>query len=457
MAKENGNNKGKITGLSSGTVEIYFEEGAPPVSSILETEKKGYLKVVEKNSQNSVRAIALTPLESTTRNSSVRVASPSLNVPLSPKIIGRMFDVFGKPIDGQNEITPEKIQPTKINKEDGKLSQANREKKLMETGIKVIDLLVPIRKGDKVGFFGGAGVGKTVLTTELIHNLTLKGKESVVFAGIGERIREGNDLYLSLKRLDILGKVALYFGQMDKMPGARLMVGFSAAAAARYLRDRFQKDTAVFIDNIFRYSLAGMELATGLGKVPSELGYQPTLEKELSELEEMMDSNENGFITSFQAIYVPADDFTDPAIVATFPHLDSMVFLSREEAAQGFYPAIDILSSRSVNLDKEIVGSRHYQIAQEIRGYFQRYEDLKHIIAILGVEELSEEDRIVAKRVERLRRFLTQPLFTTEVFSGMPGQYVRLEETLNGCEAILNGEFDKTDVDKLYMIGPIKQ
>ena len=456
MIEDNQKNRGKIIGLSNGTVDIYFEEKVPPVSSILKTEKGGYLKVAEKSSQNSVRAIALTPLESISRNSSAEVISSSLDIPLSPEIIGRMFDVFGKPIDGQREIKPEDFKQAE-RKEEKKNRKAIKEKNLMETGIKIIDLLAPIRKGDKVGFFGGAGVGKTVLTTELIHNLTLKEKEFVIFAGIGERIREGNDLYLNLKRLDILKKVALYFGQMDKMPGARLTVGFSAALAARYLRDRFQNDTAVFIDNIFRYSLAGMELATGLGKVPSELGYQPTLEKEMSELEEMMDSNENGFITSFQAIYVPADDFTDPAIVATFPHLDSMIFLSREEAAQGFYPAVDILSSRSINLSKEVVGSRHYQIAQKIREYFQKYENLKHIIAILGVEELSQEDRTVAKRVERLHRFLTQPLFTTEVFSGIPGQYVHLKDTLDGCEAILNGEFDEVDVDKLYMIGPIKR
>lgn len=452
--KTKNNNRGVIIGLAGGVAEVYFEKGVPAISSILKTENGSYLEVVEKSNQNLVRSIALTSLENISRGSLVTVVNSALSIPFSPKIVGRMFDVFGDPIDNQEKIVPEKIESIKV-KNTQEIIEAIRQRKIIETGIKIIDLLTPIREGDKVGFFGGAGVGKTVLTTELIHNLTIREKWLAVFAGIGERIREGNDLYLSLKKLKIINKVALYFGQMDKMPGVRLRVGFTAAVAARYLRDHFRKNIIFFVDNIFRYALAGMELSTGLGKVPSELGYQPLLEQEISNFEEMLNSNKNGSITSFQAIYVPADDFTDPAVVAAFPHLDSLIFLSREAAAHGLYPAVDSLSSRSVNLDEGIVSSRHYQIAQKVKEYFQRYEDLKHVIAILGIDELSKKDRLIAKRAERLRRFLTQPLFVTEVFSGIPGQYIPLEDTLDGCEKIINGELDNVNLNDLYMIGKL--
>ena len=449
------NYRGKIIGLSGGIIEIYFKNKIPPIHSILKVKDKTYIEIVEKSGPNSVRAIALDELEGVSRGSIVKVIEESLNIPLSPKITGRLFDVFGQPIDKQGKITTQKFVSIIEKPDEENLARSGQFRKIIETGIKIIDLLTPVREGDKTGFFGGAGVGKTVLTTELIHNLTLKEKGLAVFAGIGERIREGNDLYLNLKKLKIIDKVALYFGQMDKMPGVRSRIGFTAATAARYLRNHYQKNVTVFIDNVFRYALAGMELATGLGKVPSELGYQPLLEQEISKLEEMLDVNKNGAITSFQAIYVPADDFTDPAVVATFPHLDSLIFLSRESAARGFYPAVDVLASRSINLDENIVGTRHYQTAQKVREYFQKYQDLKHIIAILGIDELSEKDRLIAKRSERLRRFLTQPLFTTEVFSGLPGQYIHIEDTLTGCEKILNGEFDNVNLDKLYMIGKI--
>jgi len=449
------NSQGKILRLTGGAAEVFFEGDIPAVFSILKTEKQSYLEVVEKSSRNSVRAIALTPLEKISRNSSVEIVGSSLNIPLSPKIIGRMFDVFGQPIDGKEKIIAEKTESTRRQEREEDLNQSAKERKIIETGMKAIDLLTPIREGDKAGFFGGAGVGKTVLATELMHNLTLKEKELAVFAGIGERVREGNDLYLNLKRLNILDRVALYFGQMDKMPGVRARVGFSAATAARYLRDYFKNNVIVFIDNIFRYALAGMELATGLGKVPSELGYQPNLEEELSELEEMMDSNENGSITSFQAIYVPADDFTDPSVVATLPHLDAIIILSRQEAAKGNYPAIDVLSSTSSILAPDIIGERHYKVALEVKTYFQKYKELQHMISILGIDELPPEERIVAKRAERLRRFLTQPFFTAEEFAGQKGAYVSLDKTLEGCERILKGEFDKTDLSDLYMRGEI--
>ena len=448
-------NNGKIISLSGGVAEIYFSKNTPPIFSILKTEKQSYLEVVEKNRENFVRAIALTPLESISRNSLVQVVSQSLEIPLSPKIVGRMFDVFGNPIDGKKEIVAEESRSIRKQEKEKTLGLSFRKKKIIETGIKIIDLFTPIKENGKAGFFGGAGVGKTVLTTELIHNLTLKQKGFAVFAGIGERIREGNDLYMNLERLGILDKVALYFGQMDKMPGVRSRVGFSAVTAARYLRDYSKNNVAVFMDNIFRYSLAGMELATGLGKVPSELGYQPTLEEEVSELEEMMDLNENGSITSFQAVYVPADDFTDPSVVATFPHLDAVIILSRQEAAKGNYPAMDILSSTSAVLDSDIVGERHYKIALKAKNYLQRYKDLEHMISILGVEELPLQDRVIVERAERLRRFLTQPFFTAEDFSSQKGVYVPLEKTLDGCERILKGDFDNVDLSDLYMKGEI--
>ncbi len=463
MATNSKNKKkeGKIISLKGGVVEVYFEDDLPEMFSILRTKDNSYLEVVEKSGRNFVKAVALTPLEKIARNSLVEEANFSLEIPLSPKIVGRMFDVFGSPIDKGEEIKGEKLPKNREKKENFKegIYYLGRKRKVIETGLKAIDLLTPIREGDKVGFFGGAGVGKTVLTTELIHNLTLKEthqKESfAVFAGIGERIREGNDLYLNLKRLNILHKVALYFGQMDKMPGVRARVGFSAVKAARYLRDYYKTNIAVFIDNIFRYALAGMELATGLGKVPSELGYQPNLEEEISELEEMMDSNENGAITSFQAIYVPADDFTDPSVVATLPHLDAIIILSREEAAKGNYPAIDVLSSTSSNLDVDVVGERHYQIALTVKSYFQKYKELQHMISILGVDELPAQERIIVKRTERLRRFLTQSFFTAEEFAGKEGKYVPLEKTLEGCERIIKGEFDNVDLEELYMKGEI--
>ncbi len=446
--------KGTIVSVSGGAVEVYFEKKVPKMFSLLKTGESTFLEVVEKKEEGVIKAIALSPLEGASRGGEVEVVDEMISVPLGEDILGRVFNVFGEPIDKGKAIKVE--TRAKIRSEEGKiLGLFVKKKKLIETGIKVIDLLTPIREGDKIGLFGGAGVGKTVLVTELIHNLALRKKTYSVFAGIGERVREGNDLYFNLKQLGILENVALYFGQMDKMPGARSRIGFLAAKAASFLRDKFKKDIFLFIDNIFRYTMAGMELAVSLGKVPSELGYQPDLEKEISDLEETIDSNKNGAITSFQAIYVPADDFTDPAVVSVFPHLDSSIFLSRELAAKGFYPAFDVIASTSTNLDEDIVGKRHLELARETKSYFQKYQDLKHIISILGVEELSEKDKIIAKRAERLQRFLTQPLFVTEVFSGLKGEYVPLEETLNGCERILSGEFDNKDPNSLYMKGKI--
>jgi F-type H+-transporting ATPase subunit beta len=309
--------------------------------------------------------------------------------------------------------------------------------------------------GDKIGLFGGAGVGKTILITELIHNIALKKTGYSVFAGIGERIREGNDLYYRLKELDVLENTALYFGEMDKPPGVRSRVGLSAVTAAEFLCGSMDKDIFLFVDNIFRYTMAGMEIGAMLGHVPSELGYQATLNQDLSEFQERIRADSSNSITSLQAVYVPADDLTDPAVVAIFSHLDASLVLSRDIAEKGIYPAVDILRSHSVGLSKEIVGERHFLIASEVKMVFQKYKELSHIIAILGIEELSRKDRIIAKRAERLQRFLTQPLFITEAFNEKKGVYVSIADTLDGCEKILNGEFDDVEVDELYMKGKI--
>jgi len=446
---------GKIIASQREVVEIYFEKGLPKLHNLLVTrDNNAFFEVTEKETDTVIRAISLSPLEGIERGEEVVDLGRPLTIPVSLKILGRMFNVFGEPIDNASFRSSEKRS---IFPEAKKNVITPQESSILETGIKVIDLFTPFKKGDKIGFFGGAGVGKTVLITELMHNISLKKIGYSVFAGIGERIREGNELYFTLKELGTLKDTVLYFGEMDKSAGARFRVGLSAVTAAEYLREKTGKDILFFVDNIFRYAMAGMELGAVLGKVPSELGYQATLEKDIAELEERINSTERGSITSVQAVYVPADDITDPAVVTIFSHLNSSLVLSRSIAEKGIYPAVDPLRSQSVNLDKDIVGERHYEIAAKVKEIFQRYADLSQIIAILGIEELSPQDRIIAKRAERLQRFLTQPLFVTERYSNRKGVYVPLEKTLEGCERIINGEFDDVDVSKLYMIGEIDE
>ncbi len=446
-------NLGIITAASGGVVEIVFPAGLPRPHALLQFEGKDiFFEVVEKKDFQTVRAIGLSSLEGVERGGRVRVSNSELGVKLSPKILGRMFDLFGRPIDGRAEF---RGQPKPIYARPQWEETAPAEQ-IFETGIKVIDLLVPFRRGDKIGFFGGAGVGKTVLITELIHNISFKKAGFSVFAGIGERIREGNDLYQALTQLGILTNTALYFGEMDKPAGVRSRIGLAAVRAAEFLRDQLGKDVFLFIDNIFRYAMAGMEINAILGKMPSELGYQATLEQDLAILEERINTTSRGAITSIQAVYVPADDLTDPAVVTIFSHLDASLVLSRAVAEKGIYPAIDPLRSASLSLDPDIVGRRHYEIATAVKDIFQKYEELSHIIAILGINELSRADRLIAKRAERLQRFLTQPLFVAESFSGRPGVFVPLKETLAGCERILSGAMDDVELDKFYMIGGLK-
>jgi F-type H+-transporting ATPase subunit beta len=367
-----------------------------------------------------------------------------------------MFDMFGNSIDNkpfngarQYSIFGEMGKSAVI--DDGAGGA------ILETGIKVLDLLTPFRAGSKIGFFGGAGVGKTVLITELIHNIALKETGLSVIAGIGERIREGNDLYTTLDGLNILKNSVLYFGEMDKSPGVRSRVGLAAVTAAEFLSREKGKDVFLFVDNIFRYAMAGMEIGVMLGKVPSELGYQATLDNDMALLQERIRSTDRNSITSIQAVYVPADDLTDPAVVSIFSHLDASLVLSRTVAEKGIYPAVDTLRSSSVVLNPNIVGKRHFDVAVHVKAIFQKYRELAHIIAILGVDELSQADRIVAKRAERLQYFLTQPLHVTTSFNHLnkKGAYVPLEKTLDGCEKIMNGDLDDVDLTSFYMIGAI--
>ncbi len=442
--------QGTILSLQGGVAEIKFKKNLPPIHALLKSKDNDiFFEVIEKTDIDLVKAISLSNLSQIKQNEKVVMMQEQLSIPLNEKILGRMFNVLGDPIDNKpfekNNFVP-------INKKENHFEQQEREIKIIETGIKAIDLLTPIKRGDKIGLFGGAGVGKTILVIELIHNIFVKKLGLSVFAGIGERIREGNDLYFTLKDLKVLQDTVLYFGEMDKLPGDRFRVGLSAATATNYLKEKFGKDVFLFVDNIFRYAMAGMEIGSVLGKIPSELGYQSTLEKDMALFEEKISDNS---ITSVQAVYVPADDLTDPAVVSIFSHLDSSLVLSRKVSEKGIYPAIDTLRSNSINLDPSIIGERHYNIAQNVKKTLQQYEELSHIIAILGIEELSREDRMTAKRAERLQRFLTQPLFVAEAYSGKKGVYVSLEETLTGCEKILNGELDNTELEKLYMIGPI--
>jgi F-type H+-transporting ATPase subunit beta len=446
---------GKIISIKTGVAEASFEGILPPVHSLVQAQKsKTIFEVLEIKKNNIANMIALTEISKTEKNEVVSMKEKQISVKLNDKILGRMFNLFGDPIDGK-KFTEYKKYPLFANKKDNKKYSSILKRGVLETGIKVIDLLTPFRYGDKIGLFGGAGVGKTVLITELIHNFSEKKNSYSVFAGIGERIREGNDLYQTLKKTGVLENTSIYLGQMDASAGARMRIGLSAVSALKYLRDNKKSDTFLFIDNIFRYALAGMEVGAILGKIPSELGYQATLDKDLAELQEKIKSNKKNAVTSLQAVYVPADDITDPAVVSIFSHLDASLVLSRKIAEKGIYPAVDILHSNSVGIDKDIIGEKHYEIAKKVKAVFQKYKELSAIISILGIDELSRENKLVAKRAERLQRFLTQPFFVTEVFSYRKGAYVPIGKTLEGCERILTGEFDDVDLDKLYMIGAI--
>lgn len=451
------NTKGIITQIIGPVVDVKFDEKLPEIYTALELElnkKRLVLEVEQHLSEDTVRAVAMGATDGLQRGAEVTNTGKPISVPVGETSIGRMINVVGEAIDGKPEIKSKEYYP--IHKPAPDFADQNTKTEIFETGIKVIDLIAPITKGGKVGLFGGAGVGKTVLITELIRNIATEHGGYSVFAGVGERTREGNDLYNEMKESGVLEKTALVFGQMNEPPGARMRVGLTGLAQAEYFRDQ-NKDVLLFIDNIFRFTQAGSEVSTLLGRMPSAVGYQPTLATEMGAMQERIASTKKGSITSVQAVYVPADDLTDPAPATTFAHLDSTIVLERSLAELGIYPAVDPLSSSSNILDPNVVGEEHYNVAREVQRILQRYKDLQDIIAILGMEELSDEDKTIVTRARKLQRFLSQPFHVAEVFSGIPGVYVPLKDTISGFKEIIEGKHDKVAEQNFYMKGDISQ
>ncbi len=450
---------GRVVQVISAVVDAEFPPGELPdihnAVRIVDEEKDIDLtcEVMQQLGDNRVRTVAMDNTHGLVRGMKVVNEGEPISVPVGEEVLGRIFNVLGDTIDDAGPVEAEETKS--IHRDPPTYEEQSTSTEIFETGIKVIDLLAPYAEGGKVGLFGGAGVGKTVLIQELINNIAIEHGGLSVFSGVGERTREGNDLWLEFQEADILDKVALVFGQMNEPPGARMRVGLSGLTMAEHFRDEFGQDVLLFIDNIFRFIQAGQEVSALLGRMPSEVGYQPTLAQDVGALQERITSTEQGSITSVQAIYVPADDLTDPAPATTFAHLDSTTVLSRQRAEQGLYPAVDPLDSTSSILDPRIVGEEHYETAREVQEVLQRYEDLQDIIAILGMEELSEEDRIVVNRARRLERFLSQPFNVAEQFTNIPGEYVTIEESIRGCREILDGKHDDLPEEAFYMIGNI--
>jgi len=450
-------NLGTVVSVRGSVVDIRFDQHLPPIYSVLHAGDEGciVIEVLAQQDARHVRGIALTPTQGLARGMMVEDTGGPLKAPVGKGILSRMFDVFGNAIDREGDLTD--VEWRSVHRAPPPLARRSTQSEIFETGIKVIDVLVPLERGGKAGLFGGAGVGKTVLLTEMIHNMVGQQKGVSIFCGIGERCREGEELYREMKEAGVLPNMVMLFGQMNEPPGSRFRVGHAALTMAEYFRDDEHRDVLLLIDNIFRFIQAGMEVSGLMGQMPSRLGYQPTMGTELSSLEERIANTDTGAITSIQAVYVPADDFTDPAAVHTFSHLSASIVLSRKRASEGLYPAIDPLQSSSKMATPGIVGERHYRLAQEIRRTLAQYEELKDIIAMLGLEQLSPDDRNVVARARRLERFLTQPFFTTEQFTGLSGKLVSLEESLDGCERILNDEFKDYPERALYMIGAISE
>ena len=448
---------GQVVQVVGVVVDVEFQQGSlPAINNALKINLQGktlLLEVAQHLSETTVRTIALSTTDALKRGDAVEDTGAPITVPVGDQTSGRMFNVIGEPIDGgDNKFTtraPIHREPPKLEDQAGSLE-------ILETGIKVIDLIAPVLKGGKVGLFGGAGVGKTVLIQEFINNIAKFHGGNSVFAGVGERTREGNDLYEEMKEAGVLDKTSLVFGQMNEPPGARLRVGLSGLAMAENFRDQ-GKDVLLFIDNIFRFTQAGSEVSALLGRLPSAVGYQPNLQQEMGSLQERITSTKEGSITSVQAVYVPADDLTDPAPATTFAHLDSTIVLNRALTDIGIYPAVDPLDSSSTVLDPEIVGEEHYRVAREVQRILQRYKDLQDIIAILGMDELSDEDKQVVNRARRIQRFLSQPFFVAEKFTGNPGQYVSLKDTVKSFAEILDGKHDDKPESAFYMKGAISE
>ncbi len=451
--------KGKVTQVIGTVVDVEFPPNKlPALYNAVEINTGGsrvVLEVQEHMGNNWVRCLALSPTDGLERGAEAVDTGAALRVPVGKATLGRLFDVMGEPLDNLGPVKAKEQWP--IHRIPPSLEEQSTSTEILETGLKVIDLITPFTKGGKIGAYGGAGVGKTVIIMELIRNIATVHGGFSVFTGIGERSREGNDLWHEMRESGVINKTVLVFGQMNEPPGVRLRVGLTGLTMAEYFRDVENQDVLLFIDNIYRYTMAGMEVSALLGRMPSAVGYQPTLATEMGELEERITSTKHGSITSFQAIYVPADDYTDPGVVVTFGHLDAVIALERSIAEQGLYPAVDPLVSTSRILTPAVVGDEHYQVAREVQRVLQRYKDLQDIIAILGIEELSEEDKLTVGRARRIQRFLSQPMFVTEVFTGREGKYVSIPETVRGFREILDGKYDDLPEQAFYMVGGIDE
>ncbi len=452
-------NTGTITQIIGPIVDVHFDGSVPALQNALTVTKEGgetiTLEVAQHIGLDRVRAIAMQDTQGMTRGMDAVDTGAAISVPVGEQALGRLFNVLGETLDGKEPLT--KGEKRAIHQDAPAFKDQSTKTEVFETGIKSVDLLAPFIKGGKVGLFGGAGVGKTVLIQELINNVATNHGGYSVFAGVGERVREGNDLYHEMKESGVLDKTALVFGQMNEVPGARARVGLTGLTMAESLRDLGGKDVLFFMDNVFRFTQAGQEVSSLLGRVSSAVGYQPTLAEEMGKMQERITSTKAGSITSVQAVYVPADDLTDPAPATTFSHLDSTVVLSRQLASLGIYPAIDPLESNSTALDPQIVGEEHYRVAQGVKMVLQRYKDLQDIIAILGIEELSEDDKQTVYRARKIQRFMSQPFSVAEVFTGAPGKYVKLEDTIRGFGEILDGKHDEKNEQQFYMKGGIDE
>lgn len=449
--------QGKITQVIGPVVDVRFDGALPDIYHALEIERDGekvVLEVQQHLGSGTVRTVSMGSTDGLRRGTTVVNTGGPISVPVGKETLGRMINVIGEPLDNQPPVKSVTTYP--IHRPAPKFVDQSTKTEILETGIKVIDLICPIVKGGKVGLFGGAGVGKTVVIQELIRNIAEEHGGFSVFAGVGERTREGNDLYHEMKGSGVLNKTSLVFGQMNEPPGARARVALSGLAMAEYFRDEEKQDVLFFIDNIFRFTQAGSEVSALLGRIPSAVGYQPTLATEMGELQERITSTKQGSITSVQAIYVPADDLTDPAPATAFSHLDSTVVLARNLAELGLYPAVDPLDSTSTLLDPNIIGEEHYLVARNVQKVLQRYKDLQDIIAILGLEELSDEDKITVSRARKIQRFLSQPFNVAETFTGTPGKYVKLQDTIKGFKEILDGKHDSKPEQAFYMKGAIE-
>ncbi|HUV86800.1 MAG TPA: F0F1 ATP synthase subunit beta [bacterium] len=455
-----GRAEGKIIQIIGPVVDVEFDaDTLPPIRNAIEIPRRegGVLtaEIEQALGENQVRCIALGPVDGLVRGDAAYDTGGPITVPVGPGTLGRLMDVVGEPIDGLGPLEADEKLP--IHRPIPPLTEQDTRSEMLETGIKVIDLLEPFSKGGKTGLFGGAGVGKTVIIMEMIHNIATEHGGYSVFGGVGERTREGNDLWLEMKESGVLNKTAMVFGQMNEPPGARFRVGLTALTLAEYFRDVEGKDVLLFIDNIFRFVQAGSEVSTLLGRMPSAVGYQPTLGTEMGEFQERITSTTRGSITAVEAIYVPADDYTDPAPATTFSHLDAVTQLSRQISELGLYPAVDPLTSTSRIMDARVLGERHYLAARRVQEILQRHRELIDIIAILGIDELSDEDKVVVRRARRIQRFLSQPMFVAEAFTGRPGCYVKLEDTIEGFEKLTAGEFDELPEQAFFLVGTIDE